>query len=127
MAGGLNLRVDVWRMTTGDDDTVGGASITGTVVYSGYPMRIQAAEEEQLFLEQGMETVRVFTGVAQMRGADTVFYERDELEVVFPYNHPYADDRFRIISMRYSDLQPGDPRANVIMKLSRSVRAHGSQ
>lgn len=125
MIAGLNGLVNVWRMTEDPDDAVGGAVITGTVVYERYPIRIQADAEEQLYLEQGLETVRTFTGV--IAPGTVLIKERDEIEVVEPYNHPYLNDKFRVITMRYSDFAPDDPRSYVILKMTRSVRAHGSQ
>jgi len=125
MTAGMNVLVNIWRMTTDDDDAVGGASITGTVVYEQYPIRMQPDVEEQIFLEQGLETVRTFTATF-IPGTVSIF-ERDELEIIKPYNHPYVNDRFRIITMRHSDFSPGDPRGYVILKLTRSVRAHDIQ
>ena len=125
MTAGSNIFVNIWRKVNDDDDTVGGASDTESLVYEAYPARMQADVEEQLYLEQGLETVRTFTAIL-VPGTLSI-YERDELEVVKPYNHPYVDKRFRVITIRYSDFLPGDQRGHIILKMTRSVRAHGIQ
>lgn len=124
MAAGLNIKIAVWRITNEADDVVGGSVVTGTV--SGYyNARMQANPDQQLLLQQGLETDRTFSMVVQPGTAD--IRERDEIQVVEPYDHPYHDKRFRIRSMRYSDLNPRDPRNYIMLTLSRSVRAHERQ
>lgn len=125
MVAGLNVKFNIWRIDWADDDYQGGAVVTGSVVYQNMPGRIQADEEEQLFLEQGLETIRTFT-VVLVPGTNTI-YERDELQLAAPFDHPYIDDKFRILSMRWSDLNPRDPRNYLILRASRSVRAHQQQ
>lgn len=125
MVAGLNVRFDLWRIDWADDDYQGGAVVTGSVVAENLLGRLQAREEEQIVLQQGLETVKVFTVILQP-GTGTI-YERDELELVAPYDHPYMNDRFRILSMRWSDHNPRDPRNYLILQTSRSVRAHQQQ
>ena len=125
MAAGMYIQVQIWRMASmPDDDYVGGASISGSVVYTGIQARMSAMEEEQLVLQQGLETKRVFRFT--LAGSYTI-WERDEIEVTAPCNHPYANSKFRIISVRYSDYVPGDPRDYMILLANRSVRAHSQQ
>jgi hypothetical protein len=125
MSAGLNIRSNIWRVTQGTDDLVGGAVITGTVVYENVLTRLEAQPEQQLLLQQGLETVRTFTAVVVP--GTMVIKERDELEVIAPFDHPYYGDRFRIVSMRYSTHNPRDPRNYVMLSLIRSVRAHSLQ
>jgi len=125
MTAGLNTQIQIWRMNTESDDYVGGASITGTVVYQNISCRIQAQEEEQLVLQQGMETVRIFR-ITCVPGTMDI-RERDEAEITAPFDHVYYGDRFRIISMRHSDFSTRDPRGYMILLANRSVRAHDQQ
>ena len=88
---GSNVKVDIWRITTPDDDTAGGALVSGTVIYSHYPARIQQQPEQMLLLQQGLETMKVFT--ALMTPGTLDIRERDELEVVLPMNYQIYGQR----------------------------------
>lgn len=123
MIAGSNIRVQVWRMSAGTDDYVGGASITGTVVYSGLPVRMQGDPDEMILAQQGFETVRTYTFTMARGNLD--IRERDEFEVTFPPDYPYINDRFRITSVRYSDFN--DPRRYMIFETQRSLFAHTEQ
>lgn len=123
MGAGYNLRINVWRITQQDDDYVGGSVITGTVLHYGVQARMQEQEEEQVLLQQGLETMKTFT-MNIIPGTLDV-QERDEVEIVFPPTHKFLNDRFRVRNLRYSDLT--DPRAYIMLTLSRNVRAHTEQ
>jgi len=125
MTAGLNLRINIWRITQAPDDVVGGASITGTVSYYNVQARMNANEEQQLLLQQGLETMRTFNMTVSPGTLD--IKERDEIQIVVPFNHPYIDDRFRVVGIRYQDLDPTDPRSYMLLSLTRSVRAHAIQ
>lgn len=125
MTSGLNIRVSIWRMGYRDDDSIGGAVFSGTVLYSGIACRMQAQPVEQVLLQQGLETERTFTAVI-VPGTLSI-RERDELEVTAPFDHPYINKRFRIEAMRWSDFNPRNPRNYIMLDLSRSVRAHSEQ
>lgn len=122
---GNNIRFDVWRVVQGTDDRVGGAVHTGTWAYTGIEGRFQANPDEQLLLQQGLETQRTFT--ARIIPGTLVIKERDELMLSEPFDHPYHNQYFRVISMRYSDHNPRDPRNYILLQLVRSVRAHDFQ
>jgi hypothetical protein len=121
---GNNIKVRIWRTNYSSDDTVGGAIVTGTVV-GDYPARLQANPEEQLLLQQGLETERTFKinlvpGYLDVR-------ERDEVEVIAPTDHVYYGQRFRVRGVSYSSLNKRDPRSYLMLTLTRDVRAHGRQ
>lgn len=125
MIAGSNCRIDIWRISEDDDDIVGGAVITGTLQYQNVHARFQSDREDIMLLQQGLETLRTFTF--------TVFpitmniYERDEVEVSYPTDHKYYGDRFRIVSVRYSDFNVRDPRNYIILHATRNVKAHANQ
>ena len=125
MTAGMNLRLNIWRMNTDDDDYVGGAKATGTLVYYDLQGRLQANPEEQLLLQQGLETVRTFTITLQRGNLD--IRERDEAQVSKPFDHPYINDRFRVRSVSYSNFNPRNPNDYMMLQASRSVRAHNQQ
>ena len=59
-AAGQNLRCTIWRITESYDDSIGGAQITGTAAYSGIDIRIEEQPVQQLLLQQGIETQKIF-------------------------------------------------------------------
>lgn len=122
MTAGPTIKFTVWRMNQNDDDYVGGAMLTGTSVYLNLEGRMQASPDDQILLQQGLETVRTFN--MNVTGHWTI-YERDEIEVTFPPNNPYINKRFRIVSVRYSDFS--DPRRYMMLALQRSVKSHREQ
>lgn len=124
MTAGLNKKAHIWRMST-QDDSVGGAMATGTVRYYNVPIRMQANPDEQLLLQQGLETQKTFS--ATLKPGTLDIRERDELEIVAPVDDFYYGDRFRIRSVRHSDFNTRDPRNYIMLELVRSVRAHDSQ
>jgi hypothetical protein len=124
MVAGLNMQIRLWRMTTLSDDDVGGARVSGTA-YADYYARMQGQKEEQLLLQQGLETPRTF-GVVFAPGNRDV-QERDEVEIINPPDHPYYQKRFRIIAMRHSDFNTRDPRSYTMLTLLRSEIAHDVQ
>lgn len=125
MTAGLNNRFRIWRMEEMDDDYVGGSSLSGTVVYSNIQGRMQAQDVDQVFLAQGLETVRQFNAVIIPGTLDV--RERDELELIQPKDHWEYGNRFRVMAVSHSDHNPRDPRNYLRLQLTRSVRAHGQQ
>lgn len=123
MTAGPTIRVTVWRMSASTDDYVGGAVLTGTSVYENLELRMQGNPEDQILVQQGLETLRTFTATTMRGGLD--IRERDEVEITFPPIHPDYGNRFRITSVRVSDFS--DPRRYMLLNLQRSVRSHRQQ
>ena len=122
---GSNCRVDIYRILEDSDDVVGGAVVTGTLQYQNVHARFQADREDMMFLQQGLETLRTYTFTVFPVSMD--IKERDEIEVIQPTDHKYYGNRFRIMSVRYSDFNQRDPRNYIILHSTRSVRAHEQQ
>ena len=121
---GNNVKVRIFRISYSADNSVGGAVVTGTCIGT-YPARLQAVPEEQLLLQQGLETERTFKlnlvpGYLDIR-------ERDELEIYEPEDHVYYGERFRIRGVTYSSFNRRDPRNYMQLTLTRDVRAHDRQ
>jgi len=125
MVAGLNSECRIWRIEVDADDAVGGALITGTVVYDYLPIRLQAVPEEQLLMQQGLQTIRTFTAILQPGTLD--IRERDELEIIDPYDDIYYGVRFRITSVTYSSHNQRDPRNFIRLGMIRNIRAHSLQ
>lgn len=122
---GVNCYLKIWRWSYLTDDSVGGATPTGTFVYSQVRAFLQEQEQEQLLLQQGLETPKVFN--ANIYPGTLRIQERDEVEISTPPEHPYYGDRFRVINIRYSSHNQRDPRAYILLTLTRSEKAHAAQ
>ena len=125
MTAGFNIKGKVWRITFPSDDSIGGAQSSGTVAYNSIDLRLHAIEPDQVFLQQGLETLRTFRGT--VRNHTLTIYERDEIEVIWPSEHWYYGSRFRVDGVTRSNVHPRDARGYLILNLSRSERAHASQ
>jgi hypothetical protein len=125
MVAGNNCRSSIFRIIEGLDDYVGGATVTGSVVYSGVQTFFESEPEDQIFVAQGLETLRTYRATI-VPGTLTI-KERDELMITEPLDNPYYGCRFRITSMQYSSHNPRDPRNYILLNLVRSVRAHTIQ
>lgn len=97
MTAGLNLKVDIYRMTEQTDDVVGGAVPTGTVVHQNVPASLSARTPSQILLEQGIEVNRLYDLVVQGQSLD--FLENYEVQVVWPTGHRHYRDRFVVMGV----------------------------
>jgi hypothetical protein len=122
---GYNIRASIFRQNNDLDDVVGGAMITGTLVYQDVISRMQGNKPVQALLQQGLETERTFTALVIPGTLD--IRERDEYEVTEPFDHVYHGMRFRVVGVLYSDHNPRDPRNYLLLSLVRSVRSHSTQ
>ena len=123
MPTGLNCLVDIIRLVYGNDDEVGGAYPTGTVLHHSITARIDEEPTNTMFLQQGLETKKIFSGM--FWGHELAFREQDEVEVVSPPNHEYFGKRVRILSKNSSANHPAEKRNVFIVKLERSQISHG--
>lgn len=123
MVAGLNIKVRVWQMNNDSDDIVGGAMITGTVLHDNVCARLTARRPSQMSLEAGLETDRFFDMVI---GCDaTGVNERDEIEFIWPLDHPYFEERFRIMGIQLDGRRR--PHGHTQMTLSRIERSRRRQ
>jgi hypothetical protein len=98
---------------------------TGTVLHSNVHARIEANPEDQLLLQQGLETIRTFNALIAPGTLDV--RERDELEIYRPVYHQYYGVRFRIVGVQYSSMDKYNPNNYMRLSMIRSVRSHGVQ
>ena len=122
MPAGLNCSVNIIGLIYSDDE-VGGAYPTGVVLHQSISARIDEDPTNTMFLQQGLETKKIFSGM--LWGHNLVFKEQDELEIVSPLNHEYIGKRFRILSKNSSSNHPAQKRNVFIVKLERSQISHG--
>jgi len=112
-------------MSTDDDDSVGGAMITGSSVYTNVQGFFQEMPANQLLLQQGLETIEIFK--IRIIPGTLVIYRRDEVQITQPQDHPRYGERFRVVNSQYSSHSPRDPRNYLLLDVTRSTRAHGAQ
>jgi hypothetical protein len=125
MPAGFNTKVRIWRINYDPDDVVGGAQITGSVQYEEVRARLESNPEDQLLLQQGLETEKTFN--ALVIPGTLEIKERDELQIIEPDHHPYYADRFRITSVQYSSMDIYNPNSYIRLSLVRSEVSHGVQ
>ena len=109
MVAGLNMRVKIWRIVEQDDDEYGGAEISGTVLHESVCSRITAMKPSPLLLQQGLEVNSLFRMIIQDSSLD--LREYDEVEIIWPAQHKYFGDLFRIIKIQEDSLHPLDRRS----------------
>jgi len=130
MVAGLNFRVDVLRFVDQDDD-VGGASPSGTMVYHNaqgrridhlvHIRRIPQLEAQQ----QGLESGRF--NLFELQPATMDVRENDEIRIINPPNNWDYLNYFRVISVMREGYSPSDRRGILLCSCRRSVQAHGIQ
>jgi hypothetical protein len=101
---GLNLKGRIWRFTTPQDDEIGGAVPTGTVLYEPVWSRIRSEKPTLALLEQGLETPEIFTAhlsyVAYSPTGTFDVQHNDQYEVTFPPISRDYGKKFIIIGVR---------------------------
>ena len=124
MTAGYNLILRVWRIFNLDDDDVGGAQLSGTHVGD---VHVSLSEEDgaQILVQQGYETTRQFTFNCHM--PTFLIMERDEVEIIWPGDHFYVNDRFRIERVRHSRHSPRNRNRYMMLRTTRSVESHAEQ
>lgn len=121
---GMNTRMNIWRINFPVDDEVGGAVVTGTLVYQDVRCRIEGAKPEMILLQQGLEIPKMFT--AHVVPSTLVIKERDEIEVSVPTNHPYYGERMVVRGVQVLSMRPSDHRSYLILSLSKKEFSHAN-
>lgn len=122
MPAGTNCKIRVWRLSYLDDE-VGGAYPSGTVLHENLDARIEEELTDTSFIQQGLEAVKVFSGM--IWGHNLMVREQDEIEVISPPNHIYFRKYFRVEDGRYDSRHPSIKQNYLLVKLTRSQIAHG--
>jgi hypothetical protein len=122
MRAGNNLHAKFTRLTYPNDDEVGGALPSGTVVYASVEGRIQDSVPAVEFALQGISTNKVST--AEFYPGTLDIREKDDAEVISPPNHPYFGITFRVNSVQKPNYHPADPRGFLLVTMVRNTK-HG--
>ena len=111
--------ISIFDMTSNDIDRVGGAIVTGSLLYERVLCRIEAVPSRMATNLQGMETERRID--CTVADASLVINERDEILVTSPVKHPYYNQRLRVSSVSYDSMI--GPSAHVELLLTYIVQA----
>lgn len=116
MTAGLYLQGRVWRFTaSSNDDSVGGAVPTGTVLYTPVFARLHSEKPTQALLEQGLVTPEIFR--ATIFPPTMVLQHNDQLEITNPITSIHYGKKFVIIGVQYSSMD--DPRRFISVTMRR--------
>lgn len=125
----MNLKGRVWRLTANNnDDSVGGAVPTGTVLYDNIRARIHAEQPTLALLEQGLETPTIFSAQLSYPYLTTGTFDyqhNDQFEVTDPPISPFYGKKFRIIGIQ--NVEYNDARRYVQVKMRRTVTANSNE
>lgn len=112
MTAGLPVLVDIFRISQSADDVVGGALITGSLVYQDVHARVEDfMPEQETMLMQGLETQKQY--LVLLRPMSLIIYERDEIAVVRPPQHRLLNQRLRVRAVQYDSVHPRDSRGHI--------------
>lgn len=122
MVAGMNVALNVWRIDYQPDDEIGGAVVSGSVQFYNVSARFEYEPYTKVIMEQGIEANQLITALVVPGTLD--IRERDEVELVAPFDHTDLNKRFRVMGVERGSHSPRDPRNYLILHLTRSVRAH---
>ena len=126
MTAGLVLLGDVWEFSFTDDDDVGGAQPSGTVVYKSVEVRVQNSRNSLDLTIQGFETSKFFSVVLRPRPGMNLVERKHFLQITSPPNSRHYLKMFRIINIQESNFHPSDPRRYLILNLERVENTRGN-
>lgn len=129
MVAGLNLIARIWNYSYNlgeGDDSIGGAQPSGTASYQDVTMRIQSLKPTYPLLEQGVETIEIFTGLIHPHTIDVK--NNNEIEITAPANSPWYGERFRVKgSPRRTSTGASDSRGYLLVNLQRIESSRSQQ
>ena len=129
MVAGLNLIGRVWnfKYDLGEaDDEVGGSQPSGTVLQESVELRIASMQPTQALLEQGVESLDLYTGVIANYTVDIL--NNHEVEITAPANSPYYGKFFRVMGdPRRTSTSPSDSRGFLFVSLKRVEKSRTIQ
>jgi hypothetical protein len=126
MGVGVNLIADLWSYSYPEDDSVGGAQPSGTVVYENFQLRLRTDRPVDALLQQGIENIGSFTAHVVPHTVPVEF--NNEIEIKLPVNSPYYGKRFRVVTEpERTSMSPSDSRGYLIVRLKRVEKSRSLQ
>lgn len=121
MPAGINRIAELITFSYPQDDVVGGAQPSGTVLYSNLVVRIKSEEPTLALLEQGLETPTIFTALV-FPGNITIRHN-DQIRFIAPQTDWFYNKKFRVIGVQPSSNIPQD-RNQIRVTLRRFEESH---
>ena len=119
---GYNLVSKIWRFSeSANDDDIGGAQPSGTVLYDNVKTRISSLKPTQVLLEQGLETPTLFSGMVFPPNMDLI--HNDQIEITLPISSNFYSKRFRIIGIQNVSTHADESRNYILLTLRRVERS----
>ena len=125
MPAGLNQVCHLIRFTYPQDDVVGGAVPSGTVVYSNLDIRIRSEAPTLVLLEQGLQTPTIYT--AMVHEGNIEIEHNDQIHIVNPPMGFFYNKKFRVIGIQRSSNHPFQDRNFVRLRLRRWEESHANE
>lgn len=97
---GLNRLAELTTFSYPNDDSVGGAQPSGTVVYPNLIIRIRSEEPTQALLEQGLQTPTIYS--AHLFPGNIDIKHNDQVRITSPAGDWFYNKKFRVIGVQRS-------------------------
>ena len=123
MPAGLTHVCELITFSYPQDDVVGGAVPSGTVLYQNLSCRIEANMPTQVLLEQGLEIPTTYQCLVFPGNINAK--HNDQIRVTAPTTDWFYNKKFRIIGLTRSSSHPGNDRNLIKFILKRWEESHG--
>ena len=124
MPAGLNQVCRLIRFSYPNDDAVGGAVPSGTVLYSFLDIRIEGMKPTTALVEQGVQTIELFN--AMLFEGNVGIEHNDQIEIILPAVGWFANKKFRVIGVQRSSSHPALDRNQIKLTLRRWEQSHAN-
>jgi len=126
LVAGLVLLCNIISYSFSNDDEVGGAEPSGTVVYDNVRLRMENSRNSLDLAIQGFETSKLFSAVVHPQPGMQLVERKHFLQITNPSNSNHYLKMFRIVNIQESNFHPSDPRRYLILNLQRVENTHGN-
>lgn len=124
MPAGLNYVCRVIRFSYPQDDAVGGAVPSGTVLYPFLDIRIESKAPTTALVEQGVQTIALFD--AMLFEGNVTIEHNDQIEVLLPAMGWFHGKKFRVIGIQRASSHPALDRNQIKLTLRRWEQSHAN-
>jgi len=106
---GLNVTLDIYRLTELADDAVGGSVRTEELRYSAVKARISALRPPAEFRVQGIELPRTYEIILW----PDIYSGVEPDDILIPRDGQWASQRLRVTGVQLSSVRPGSRRSHI--------------